>query len=65
MLGIILEVIAFIAGLVLGFIVEYVLGDAFAVLFALFASSTHELNPFWLGYLVGVAIAHVKKNGWL
>ena len=65
MLGIVLEILAFIAGVALGFIFEYVLGDAFAILFAFFTSSTRELNPFWIGYLVGVAIASLKRNGWL
>ena len=62
MIEVAIEILAFVAGGLLGFAIEYFLGDALAVLFAFFTSSTRELNTFWIGYLIGVAVAHVKRT---
>lgn len=44
-------------GFLIGFIVELFLGPAVAVLLPFFLSSNRELNPFWLGYIIGVGVA--------
>jgi len=56
--GIFLEIGAFAGGFLGGFGAAYLLGDGGAVLLPFFLSATRELNPFWLGYVIGAGAGH-------
>jgi len=52
---------SFLLGVLFGFAVRLLLGEVITILLALFLSGTHELNEFWLGYIVGVFLAEALR----
>jgi len=51
-----------IVGFLLGLFIRFIIGCASAVLVALFMSGNHELNEFWLAYIIGVIVAEVIEE---
>jgi len=52
---------SFLLGVIFGFVVRLLLGVVITILLALFLSGTHELNEFWLGYIIGVFFAEALR----
>jgi len=54
--GVVLEFLALLGGVATGFLSSILLGPITTILLPFFLSSTRELNPFWLGYLIGCTL---------